>query len=232
MQLTHVIEGSVRKSGSRLRISAQLVDGPTGHPIWADRFDRDLTEIFALQDEIAHAVVSALRIRLIPSEHEAITSRPTDNAAAFELYMQARYYHMRLDRQNYAIASRLARQALEIDPEYDRAWALLAISLTGLHGLSASNDHGLEAAERALALNPDLAEALAAKARVLAGLGRFDEAFVLHTRSLELDPDSYDVRFLYGRSCFRPDATMMRSCTGSAPPSFRRPRCLRSPAWE
>jgi adenylate cyclase len=198
-----VVEGSVRKSGSRLRISAQLVDGATGHPIWADRFDRDLTEIFALQDEIAQAVVAALRIRLIPSEREAITSRPTDNPAAFEFYMQARYHHARLDRSNYAIASRLARQALEIDPEYDRAWALLAISLTGLHGLSASDDHGLEAAERALALNPDLADALAAKARVLAGLGRFDEAFVLHERSLELDPDSYDVRFLYGRSCFQ-----------------------------
>ncbi|MCU4654751.1 winged helix-turn-helix domain-containing protein [Roseibacterium sp. SDUM158016] len=203
MNLTHVVEGSVRKSGSRLRISAQLVDGATGHPIWADRFDRDLTEIFALQDEIAQAVVAALRIRLIPSEREAITSRPTDNPAAFEFYMQARYHHARLDRSNYAIASRLARQALEIDPEYDRAWALLAISLTGLHGLSASDDHGLEAAERALALNPDLADALAAKARVLAGLGRFDEAFVLHERSLELDPDSYDVRFLYGRSCFQ-----------------------------
>jgi adenylate cyclase len=203
MNLTHVIEGSVRKSGSRLRISAQLVDGATAFPIWADRFDRDLTEIFALQDEIAQAVVSALRIRLIPSERDAITSRPTENPAAFEFYMQARYHHMRLDRRNYEIAGRLAQKALEVDPNYDRAWALLAISLTGLHGLSASAEHGLQAADRALALNPDLAEALAAKARVLAGLGRFDEAFVLHERSMELDPDSYDVRFLYGRSCFQ-----------------------------
>ena len=203
MGLTHVVEGSVRKSGSRIRINAQLVDGATGHPIWAERFDRDLTDIFDLQDQIAEAIVTALRVRLFPSERVAIQSRPTDNPEAYEIYLQARYHHTRLDRQNFAIARRLAQQALEIDPNYDLAWALLAISQTGLHALSASDDHGLHAAERALALNPDLSEALAAKAFVLAGLGRFDEAFELHERSLELDPESYDVRFLYGRTCFQ-----------------------------
>lgn len=203
LHLTHVVEGSVRRSGSRIRINAQLVDGATGHPIWADRFDRELTDIFNLQDQIAEAIVSALRVRLVPSERVAIQSRPTDNPEAYQIYLQARYHHTRLDRQNFAIARRLAQQALEIDPNYDLAWALLAISQTGLHALSASDDHGLHAAERALALNPDLSEALAAKAFVLSGLGRFDEAFELHERSLELDPESYDVRFLYGRSCFQ-----------------------------
>ncbi|MGI1662547.1 TPR end-of-group domain-containing protein [Palleronia sp. KMU-117] len=203
MGVTHVVEGSVRKAGGRIRFNAQLVDGATGHPIWADRFDRDLTDIFDLQDQIAEAIVTALRVRLVPSERVAIQSRPTDNPEAYEIYLQARYHHTRLDRQNFAIARRLAQKALEIDPKYDLAWALLAISQTGLHALSASDDHGLHAAERALALNPDLSEALAAKAFVLAGLGRFDEAFELHERSLELDPESYDVRFLYGRSCFQ-----------------------------
>ena len=203
MGLTHVVEGSVRKSGSRIRFNAQLVDGATGDPIWADRFDRGLTDIFDLQDEITQAIVAALRVRLFPSELLAIQSRPTDNPEAYEIYLQARYHHTRLDRQNFAIASRLAQKALDIDPNYDLAWALLAISQTGLHALSASAEHGLQAAERALALNPDLSEALAAKAFVLAGLGRFDEAFELHERSLQLDPNSYDVRFLYGRSCFQ-----------------------------
>jgi adenylate cyclase len=203
MRLTHVVEGSVRKSDSRIRINAQLVDGATGHPIWAERFDRDLTDIFDLQDEITEAIVAALKIRLIPSERRAIQSRPTDNPAAYEIYLQARYHHLRLDRQNYAIAGRLAQQALEIDPEYDLAWALLAISQTGLFGLSASAEHGLQAAERALDLNPDLSEALTAKAFVLAGLGRFDEAFELHERALQLAPDSHDVRFHYGRTCFQ-----------------------------
>ena len=203
MRLTHVVEGSVRKSGDRIRINAQLVEGVSGHPVWADRFDRNLTDIFDLQDQITEAIVAALKVRLVPSERRAIHARPTDNPEAYEIYLQARYHHTRLDRQNFAIARRLAQQAIEIDPEYDLAWALLAISQTGLFGLSASAEHGLEAAERALALNPDLSEALAAKAFVLAGLGRFEEAFELHERSLDLDPDSYDVRFLYGRSCFQ-----------------------------
>ncbi|MFD0980096.1 winged helix-turn-helix domain-containing tetratricopeptide repeat protein [Tropicimonas aquimaris] len=203
MGLTHVVEGSVRKSGNRIRINAQLVDGATGHPIWADRFDRDLTDIFDLQDQITEAIVAALKVRLVPAERVAIQSRPTDNPEAYELYLQARYHHTRLDRRNFEIAARLAQQALDIDPDFGLAWALLAISRTGLYGLSGSPEHGLEAAERALALNPDLAEALAAKAFVLAGLGRFDEAFELHERSLQLDPNSYDVRFLYGRTCFQ-----------------------------
>ncbi|MBS0126498.1 winged helix-turn-helix domain-containing tetratricopeptide repeat protein [Thetidibacter halocola] len=203
MNLTHVVEGSVRKSGNRIRINAQLVDGATGRPIWAERFDRDLADIFDLQDEITEAIVAALKVRLVPAERVAIQSRPTDNPEAYELYLQARYHHTRLDRRNFEIASRLAQRALEIDPDFGLAWALLAISQTGLYGFSASPEHGLEAAERALALNPNLAEALAAKAFVLAGLGRFDEAFELHERSLQLDPNSYDVRFLYGRTCFQ-----------------------------
>ena len=203
MNLTHVVEGSVRKSDNRIRINAQLVDGTTGHPIWAERFDRDLTDIFDLQDQITEAIVAALKVRLVPAERVAIQSRPTDNPEAYELYLQARYHHTRLDRRNFEIASRLAQEALDIDPDFGLAWALLAISRTGLYGLSGSTEHGLQAAERALALNPDLAEALAAKAFVLAGLGRFDEAFELHERSLQLAPNSYDVRFLYGRTCFQ-----------------------------
>ncbi|WP_413717771.1 winged helix-turn-helix domain-containing tetratricopeptide repeat protein [Silicimonas sp. MF1-12-2] len=203
MKLTHVVEGSVRKSGNRIRINAQLVDGATGRPVWAERFDRDLADIFDLQDQITEAIVAALKVRLVPAERVAIQSRPTDNPEAYELYLQARYHHTRLDRRNFEIASRLAQKALDIDPDFGLAWALLAISLTGLYGLSGSTEHGREAAERALALNPDLAEALAAKAFVLAGLGRFDEAFELHERSLQLDPNSYDVRFLYGRTCFQ-----------------------------
>lgn len=205
LNITHVVEGSVRKSGSRLRISTQLVDTATGHPIWAERFDRDLTDIFALQDEIARAAIAALKLKLLESESRAITARPTDNPQAYEIYLQARHHHFRVDMRNSLIASRLAQQALDIDPNFGQAWALLAASQACVHGVSPELDNGLAAAERALALNPNLAEALAAKARVLAGMGQFEEAFVLHERSLALDPDSYDVRLHYGRSCFLTD---------------------------
>jgi adenylate cyclase len=202
MNATHVVEGSVRKSGNRIRINTQLVDGATGHPIWADRFDRDLTDIFALQDEITQAIVDELRLRLAPSEREAIHARPTDNPEAYEIYLQARYHVMRTDRRNYLIAADLARQALDIDPNYDRAWALLAVSQVGLFNLFSSTDNGLAAAERALALNPNLAEALAAKASVLARLRQNDEALALCERALGIDPDAYDVRFHFGGICF------------------------------
>ena len=202
LDLTHVVEGSVRKAGTQLRINTQLVDAETGQPIWAERFDRDLTDIFALQDEISRAVVGALKLRLIESERQAIQSRPTDNPQAYEIFLQARHHHLRADLRNSLIASRLLRQALEIDPNYDRAWAMLACCQSLISGVDPDADNGLDAAERALALNPDLPEALAAKGRVLGELGQFDEALVLHERSLSLDPDSYDVRLHYGRTSF------------------------------
>jgi len=202
LEVTHIVEGSVRKSGNRLRINTQLVDAETGEPIWAERFDRDLKDIFALQDEISRAVVTALKLRLIESEREAIQSRPTDNPRAYEIYLQARHRHHRADMRNSRIASRLARQALDIDPNYDRAWALLSSCQSHLFSVDPDSDNGLEAAERALSLNPDLPEALAAKGRGLSGIGQYDEALALHERSLFLDPDSYDVRVQYGRTCF------------------------------
>lgn len=131
----HVVEGSVRKAGNRLRINAQLIDGATGHPVWADRFYRDLTDIFALQDEIAQAFVATLKVRLIPDERAAILARPTDNPEAYEIYLQARHHHDRLSQQDYQIAARLAKQAIEIDPKYERAWALLAVSQAWLSTL-------------------------------------------------------------------------------------------------
>ncbi len=140
--VSHVVEGSVRKAGNRLRINAQLVDGATGHPVWAERFDRDLTDIFALQDEIAQAIVAALKVRLIPDERAAILARPTDNPEAYEIYLQARHHHYRLSQQDYQIAARLAKQAIEIDPKYERAWALLAVSQAWLSTLEGGTTAG------------------------------------------------------------------------------------------
>ncbi len=200
--VTHIVEGSVRKSGTRLRINTQLVDATTGEPIWAERFDRELNDIFALQDEIARAVIAALKLKLLKSERRALAARPTDNPQAYELFLQARHYHLRADFRNTQVAIRLARQALDIDPNFDLAWALVAACQPFLSAVSRQEDDGLEAAERAIALNPDLPEAQAAKARVLAGLGKFDEALILHESSMQLDPDSYDVRIHFGHTLF------------------------------
>src|SRR6185369_16247149 len=90
--VSHVLEGSVRKAGNRVRITAQLIDGSSGEHVWAERYDRDLTDIFAIQDEISQAIVDALKVRLLPQEKQAIEARGTSNAEAYNLYLMARQY--------------------------------------------------------------------------------------------------------------------------------------------
>ena len=90
--VSHVLEGSVRKAGGRVRITAQLIDGATGDHVWAERYDRDLTDIFAIQDEISKAIVDALKLQLLPDERKAIENRGTDNAEAYNLFLMARQY--------------------------------------------------------------------------------------------------------------------------------------------
>jgi adenylate cyclase len=192
--VSHVLEGSVRKAGSRVRITAQLIDGATGGHIWAERFDRDLTDIFALQDEISEAIVAALKLRLLPEEKKAIERRGTDNAEAYDLYLMARRYWIGKASNRRDLVIRLCRGAIDLDPNFARAWALMAVcqSAKANNSLTAG-DEGWTSAEKALALDPDLAEAHAAKGTVLYYRGRMDEAEAEIEIALRLDPTSPDV---------------------------------------
>jgi adenylate cyclase len=197
LKVSHVLEGSVRKAGGRVRITAQLIDGATGGHIWAERYDRDLNDIFALQDEISQAIVAALKLKLLPEEKKAIEQRGTTNPDAYKLYLMARQYSVTGNagaaRTHEAII-RLCRRATEIDPDYARPWALMAGAQGALRlFLGREGDGGLAAAERALALDPGLAEAHAAKARVLTLDARFDEARREIETALLLDPESFEV---------------------------------------
>ena len=198
--VTHVLEGSVRKAGQRVRITAQLIDGAADSHIWAERYDRDLSDIFAVQDEISHAIVAALKLKLAPEESQAIAQRSTTNPEAYRLYLLARHYSVLGAVRHQKLIVRLCRRALEIDPDYARAWALLAIgqSLINILGGEAG-DNGWDAAERAIALDPSLADAHAARGRILTGQGRYDEALGSLTTALRLDPDSYEANVAAGR---------------------------------
>src|SRR5262249_13585808 len=178
----------------RVRITAQLIDAKTANHVWAERYDRDLTDIFALQDEISHAIVGALKLKLLPDEKRSIAARSTTNLDAYEIYMMARQLsHTEQDRHRETVV-RLCRRAVEIDPNYARAWALLAISLANMRVFVLSeNDNGADAADRALALDPNLAEAHSAKARILSEMGRQDEAWAMHRQALALDASSFDL---------------------------------------
>jgi len=195
--VSHVLEGSVRKAGNRVRITAQLIDGAADDHIWADRYDRDLTDIFAVQDEISAAIVAALKVKLAPAEKRAITKRDTESLDAYNLYLMARQINVTGNtgyiKRDETIVS-LCRRAVEIDPNFARAWALMADAqqfLASLHGHD--NAAPLQSAERALALDPDLAEPHAIRARCFDAEGRADEARAEIETALRLGPDSYEV---------------------------------------
>jgi adenylate cyclase len=192
LKVSHVLEGSVRKAGGRVRITAQLIGAASGEHVWAERYDRDMKDIFALQDEISEAIVNALKLKLLPEERQAIERRSTTNPEAYKLYLMARHYSVMGTARHQRAIMRLCRRALEIDSEYARAWALLAIglSLQRMHGEPVEG--GMDAADRALALDSSLPDAHAAKGRVLTGLGRYDEAVAELDIALRLDPESYE----------------------------------------
>ena len=205
-KVSHVLEGSVRKAGGRVRITAQLVDGSINDHVWAERYDRDLNDIFALQDEISEAIVKALKLKLLPEERKAIEQRGTDNVEAYNLYLMARQLYVtgyEGDGRRAEAIIRLCIRATEIDPGYARGWALKAVGQMILRYAQGGGDGGLAAAERALALDANLAEAHAVKARILADIGRHEDASAEINMALGLDADSYEVNRSAGYLSYR-----------------------------
>jgi len=202
LKVTHVLEGSVRKAGGRIRISAQLIDGVANNHVWAERYDRDASDIFELQDEISNAIVKALRLRLLPEEKKAIEQRGTNSADAHDLYLMARQIYVtnqEADERAAKAIVRLCARATEMDPKYAQAWALMAIGYRTLRVLGVGSDDGMAAVERALALNPDLAEAHAVKAYILLMQDDTSAAATEVAIALKLDPESYEVNRAAGR---------------------------------
>lgn len=194
---THVLEGSVRKAGTRVRINAQLTEGASGHQVWADRYDRDLTDIFAIQDEISKAIVGALKLKLLPQEKKAIEQRGTASPEAYNLYLLARQHWIggggsNDERRNHVVI-RVCRQATAVDPQYARAWALMALAQSQLRFWHGKAEDALPAAERALALDPDLPEPYCVKARYLQEEGEVERANQQLETAQRLDPDSWEV---------------------------------------
>ncbi|MGH8127654.1 MAG: TIR domain-containing protein, partial [Gammaproteobacteria bacterium] len=197
LRVSHVLEGSVRKAGGRIRINAQLIDAANDNHVWAERYDRDSSDIFALQDEISQAIVKALRLRLLPEEKQAIVKRGTDNTDAYNLYLMARQAYITGQEADAKISEaiiRLSARATEIDPHYAQAWALMAAGHMRLRWMQLrGSEEGMAAADRALRLNPKLAEAHAIKAQLLLQDGDAEKAAAEVAIALELAPESYEV---------------------------------------
>jgi adenylate cyclase len=204
--VTHVLEGSVRKAGNRVRITAQLIDGAKGDHVWAARFDRDLTDIFEIQDEISKAIVEALKVKLLPAEKKAIETRGTNSVEAYNLYLMARQQMVEGsfgDPRRDETIVRICQQATTIDPDYSEAWALMAFAQSELRFWHGRDVHALPAAERALSINPDLAEVRCVKARYLEEEGKQEEADREIEGALKLNPESWEVNREAARMNFR-----------------------------
>jgi adenylate cyclase len=203
LSVTHVLEGSVRKVGDRVRITAQLIDGKSGGHVWADRFDRDLTDIFSIQDEITKEIVRALKLKLLPEERKAIEQRGTSNAEAYNLYLLARQYWVtgnHGDRRREERVMRICSRAVELDPYYAQAWALLAIAQSSLrYNFGQELDDGYAAAHTALVIDPSIAEAHLPMVKRLQERRLFDAAAVEIQTAIRLGPESWEVNKDAGR---------------------------------
>jgi adenylate cyclase len=202
--VAYLVEGSVRKAGQKVRVNAQLVQGATGGHIWAERYDRDLTDIFAIQDEITRAIVAQLKVKLLPEERKAIEQAPTDSIEAYTHFLKGREFRHRALKANLLSAKEMFTKATELDPQFARAFVGIAICDTRLRSISdpsISFDDILKTAGRALEIDPSLAEAHAARGFALMAADRRGEAFAAFQRALALDPNCHEANSFYGEFC-------------------------------
>jgi len=201
----YVLEGSVRIVGKRVRISGQLIDTANGDHLWAERYDRDMTDIFAIQDEITHAIVGQLKVRLLPEEKKAIANEPTANVEAYTYYLRGRQLSHTWTKSYLQLARRMFYKAVELDPDYARAYAGIADCDAAIRDWSPDDvplRRILDMSARALELDPDLPEAHASRGLALHQSGQDDKAIAAFERALALDPNLYEANFHYARFFF------------------------------
>src|SRR5438552_4858353 len=202
LAVAFILEGSVRKAGSRVRVTDQLISAKDGGHVWAERFDRDLTDIFAIQDEITEALVEQLKVKLPLQEKKSIERTPTDNVEAYTYYLRGRDFLHRTSKRYLELARRMFAKAIELDPNFARAYAGIASCDTLLYTLyqvDISPEGILEMAAKALAVDSQLAEAHAARGAALSAARQFDEADAEFERALALDPHSVEANYCYAR---------------------------------
>jgi adenylate cyclase len=200
-----LLEGSVRKAGRRLRISVQLIDARNGYHLWSDRFDREVTDIFAIQDEIAGSVIKALGLSPGQREGRHLVETSTTSVEAYEFYLRGRKLFQKWTRENINLAREMFGRAVAIDPNFAAAWAGLATAHVHLFGCDSEPhlEKAREASARALKLDPQSAEAHVAAGQGLSMEQRYPEAAVEFERAIELDPTLFDAYYYYARSFFK-----------------------------
>jgi non-specific serine/threonine protein kinase len=201
-----LLEGSVRREGWRLRIGVQLIDAAEGFQLWSERFDRDMDDVFAIQDEIARNIVRALEVSLSPGERHAIGKVPTTDVQAYDYYLRGRKFYYQYGRRDIEFALQLFSRAIERDPVYARAHAGIADCWSYLfmyaEGGPSSREQAEAASRRALELDPGLAQAHASRAVALSLSQRDAEAEAAFETAIRLDPKLFEARYFYARHGF------------------------------
>jgi len=207
LNVDSVLEGSVQVSGNKLRITTQLVSVADGYHLWSERFDREMEDIFSIEDEIAENVARALRVILREEERRALTAVPPANVKAYEHYLRGRQFLHQSRKKSFEYARQMFTRAIEIDPEYALAYAGVASSSALIHMYYPTSEGNLEQADRAslraLELDPQLADAHAARGLALFLMKRLDEAEVEFKTAMRLDAKQYEARYFYARACFQ-----------------------------
>ena len=205
LQVSTILEGSIRKAGKRLRLNAQLVSTSDSSQLWAERYDRKLEDVFAIQDEIASSIVAALRLVLTEDEKKAIEQVPTTNIDAYEYYLRGRQFFHQHRRRSHEFARQLFERAIELDPGYALAHCGVADCCSFLYQYFDASAENLRKAEsasrRALDLAPQLAESHASRGLAVSLTGNFDEAEREFQEAMRLNPKSFEAAYFYARSC-------------------------------
>jgi non-specific serine/threonine protein kinase len=209
LNANYVLGGSMRRAGNRLRITAQLVETRSGHSVWAERYDRELNDVFAVQDEIARSITQALRITLSPQEERALASKPTGNLQAYDYYLRARSFVRRQTRSDLEFAMQMFEHAILLDPSFalshagigDACGAVVEFHDKGQRWM----EKGLKACERALALEPNLPEALVARGRLYYAQKDYDKCIVDVRKAIEIRADCPGAYGILARAYFESD---------------------------
>ncbi len=206
LNAAYVLAGSLRRAGNRLRITAQLVEARTGHSVWAERYDRQLEDVFAIQDEIAQSIARALRVMLSEKEKRAIEKAPTADVQAYDFYLRGRQFFHQFRRKGFDFARQMFARAIVIDPGYARAYAGVADCCSFLYQYWEASEANLKEADaasrKALELDPELAEAHASRGLAVSLNKRYDEAQQEFECAIRLNPTLFEAYYFFARSYY------------------------------
>jgi serine/threonine protein kinase/Flp pilus assembly protein TadD len=207
LNASFVLEGSLRRAGNRLRITARLVETKTARSVWAERYDRQIEDVFAIQDEIAQSIAKALKVMLTEQEKRAIEKAPTADVQAYDYYLRGRQFFHEFRRKSFDYARQMFARAIVIDPNYARAYAGVADCCSHLYMYWGGSTEDLKEAEsasrRAVHLDPELAEAHVSRGLALLMTKKYQEAHQEFEVAIHLNPKLFEAYYFFASACFQ-----------------------------